>query len=282
MDSKGYVPEGCKPSDGFLRHEAWKPTAAEWRIYDRIVKLMPELASYKRSTVYQVSVSGTDRGFPTLKKYYAALKNDPEERAYLRTHLTCKGSHFFRGKGWQFFDEECLSTFAGSDNVKVWCAGCSSGEEAYSTVMCLLEHVPIDAVDVLATDYNTDLLAKCDEGFYFNMHLEAVPEKYRTYLDLDKTRFFVKKELRDVVHTEHLNLITDEYPKGFDVIVCRNVIKFFANEIIVRVKRQLVESLNPGGFLFLSIDDGDGKELIDNPEELGVEQLGDLAIYRKL
>ena len=254
----------------------------EWRRYQDIVKLIPELSSYKRETVYWVRDKGAERGYPTLFEYYPALMESEEERDYLRIRLTNPGSHFFRGNDWEYFVSECLSTFAGRSDIEVWCAGCATGEEAYSTVMGLLDYVTPADIDVLATDYNDESLAYCDEGSYFNMHLEAVPERYRHHLDLGKPKFRIKDELRAVVHTQHLNLIFDEYPAPFDIILCRNVIKFFADDVREQVKARLAASLKPGGFLYVSRDDGEtSKELIVDPMALGLEQLDGRPIYRK-
>ena len=250
--------------------------------FTRIAKLVPEIASYKKGTHLQVSDIGETRGCPTLRKYYALLKSSESERDYLRVNLTKKGTHFFRGDDWEYFNAACLSTFAGK-SVKAWCAGCSSGEEAYSLVMSLLDYVPLEDIDVLATDYNDELLAKCEKGDYGNLHYGEVPEKYQHYLEKGEKRFVVKQELRDVVHTAPLNLITDEYPEPFDIIVCRNVIKFFSFDVIPQVKRRLVASLKPGGFLFVSTDGNhSGRELIDEPEAMGVRQMGGRGIYQKL
>ena len=250
--------------------------------YDDIKRLVPEVASYKGETCEHVAEMAQKRGVDGLVEYRDLLVQSEEEREYLRVNLTKKGTHFFRGDDWDFFGEACLSTFAGKGPVRVWCAGCSSGEEAYSTVMVLLDHVALEDIDVLGSDYNPELLAKCDRGDYANLHYEEVPERYRHYLERGEKRFAVKEELRARVHTQELNLLEDEYPAPFDVIVCRNVIKFFSPEKRTEVKRKLVDSLAPGGFLFVSTDGNHrGAELIDNPVALGVEQVGGRGIYQK-
>ena len=257
-------------------------TASDVRYYKKIVELVPEISSYKKETILQIGDIAHERGFESLEDYYGKLRFDEDERNYLQVNLTLKGTHFFRGDDWETFNEECLSTFAGKDSVKVWCAGCSSGEEAYSTIMSLLDYVPIENISVLASDYNDELLAKCDEGSYFNMHLKEVPGKYRHYLELGEKKFTVKKDLRDVVTTRNIDLIADEYPTGFDIIVCRNVIKFFSDGVKATVKQKLIDSLNPEGCLFVSTDGNHkGAELIKSADEMGLRQIGDKGLYLK-
>ena len=126
--------------------------------YRKICQLVSEIASYKKTTFKRVYSAAESRGCKRLSDYYRLLRSSEEERDYLRVNLTLKGTHFFRGEDWGSFAEECLSSFSGRDKVSVWCAGCSSGEEAYSTVMALLDYVPASSIDVLATDYNEELL----------------------------------------------------------------------------------------------------------------------------
>ena len=148
--------------------------------------------------------------------------------------------------------------------------------------MSLLDHLPIDALRILATDYNAEKLERCRAGKYGPTHLEEVPEKYRHHLVRVKNSFTFAPEVRDAVTVRQLNLLTDEYPSGFDLIVCRNVIKFFTPETVKEVQKKLVSSLADGGFLFLSVnDEGDNRETIDDPDSLHVRQIGN-CIYQKL
>ena len=81
---------------------------------------------------------------------------------------------------------------------------------------------------------------------------------------------------------KNLNLLTDPFPAGFDVILCRNVLKFFSPQKIAQIQEQLAHSLNRGGFLFLSADDHHyDLEFINAPASMGLEQMDDRCIYRK-
>ena len=147
---------------------------------------------------------------------------------------------------------------------------------------------------MLATDYSDEMLEKCRQAAYSAWNLNCIPEKHLKYVrlcrlsgplsvkNLLKPKFTFVPEMKNAITMQNLNLLTDPYPEGFDIILCRNVLKFFSLETIGRLQEKLVRSLAEGGFLFLSTD-GNSKnvELIRDPEALGVEQMDGRCIYRK-
>ena len=278
-------PEAPKPDTGWLEQRIDPQLAqSELASYHAIAQLIPELCSYKRETIFFLRDLARERGFDSLASYHIRLLDEADEVAFLRKHLTFSGTHFFRGEDWDFFGDQCLSALSGRKDVRIWCAGCSSGEEAYSTAMLALEHLCAGGFSILATDYSDEMLARCRRAEYASMHLEEIPERFQHHvIKLQKgSRFTFDKVVLETVHAENLNLITDEYPVRFDVIVCRNVIKFFASDVRDRVKRQLIASLAEGGFLFVSNDETAGlQELLGDPEAMGVCQIGGRSIYRK-
>lgn len=252
------------------------------KYYGKITELIPSLKFYKKETIVYIEKRAYEAGFKDLKHYYLYLRDHDEEQELLGRSLTLMGSHFFRGEEWDYFMKECLSDFEGADRVSVWCAGCSSGQEAYSVLLCLSNYVPIDRIDLLATDYNDELLEKCAAGSYFVMHFHEVPEQYHKYLEAEGRRFVFIPSVRDRIRTEKLDLLKDSYPKGFDIVLCRNVMKFFAKDKIPVVQEKLANALNPNGYLFVGNSDGNKKiEMIDDPGAFGLEQMDALCIYRK-
>ena len=250
--------------------------------YKKIRDLVPEINSYKDSTILHITDLAGEAGCADLNEYAVYLTEHEEKLEMLRSSLTLKGSHFFRGNDWDFFRDECLSAFRGRDHVRVWCAGCSSGQEAYSTILCLLDQVPLDAIEVLATDYDDELLQKCRAGIYSHIHLWEIPDRYLRYVRECEKFFEFLPEVRARITIRHLNLLTDPYPEGFDVIICRNVLKFFSPDKIAELQGRLAASLAKDGFLFVSNDDHtDDLERILRPEELGLVEVGCRSIYRK-
>ena len=255
-----------------------------WLAYFRIVRLIPEMRMY-----YSVAVKSRfdalakEKGCEDLTELYRLVRRDPAELEQVKSMLTWKGSHFFRGEDWPFFIKTCLAPLAGRKKLRFWCAGCSSGEEVYSLLMALLDYVPAEEIDILATDYNDELLAKCAAGDYGPSNIPEIPEQYLRHMEKRKSHYVMRPELRAAVHTQNLNLLTDPYPSGFDGILCRNVLKFFTFSQIAVCHEKLADSLKEGGFLFLSEDDGHrSNERPANPAALGMEELGGRCIYRKL
>ncbi len=255
--------------------------------YKKLRRMMPEIDLYKVQTKEHILNRAAEVGCADMKAYVRYFSRNEDEREYLRHNLTLKGSHFFRGDDWEYFITECLSDFAersGEEPLRVWCAGCSTGEEVYSVLMGLMDYVPVERIRLLATDYNEELLEKVRAGRYSVRCYHETPERYRHYEQLDEKgkHFTMLPEICAAVQTQKLDLLTDEYPAGFDVILCRNVMKFFRRENIPVVQAKLAASLAPGGFLFTATDDGNSKlELIREPASLGLEQMDGRCIYRK-
>ena len=97
--------------------------------------------------------------------------------------------------------------------------------------------------------------------------------------DNDSGEFRIRGELRDAVRTQKQDLLMDEYPAGFDLILCRNVIKFFRENVRTEVEQKLADALNPGGLLVLS--DEVPQEMIADPGSMHLTSTGTKGIYRK-
>lgn len=256
-------------------------TKDDWKYYEQIAELIPEIRMYKKQTIYYVKKQGLSRRCLSLRSYHRYLIRHPEEQALLRRSLTLTGSHFFRGNDWDDFQRISEQVLHDRERVKIWCAGCANGKEVYSLIMAYLNFKDISQLDILASDYKDELLAVCKEGVYGTSMLKEIPEAYYQYLDIGEKIVF-HKELRDCIHTQNINLLTDSYPAGFDVILCRNVIKFFSPDMREKVKKDLSASLAPGGVLFVSDDENaKGVELIGEPEKLGLRTTDNRCIYVK-
>ena len=252
------------------------------RYFGKIREIVPELKQYKFSTFMHVERRALSIGCKSLSEYHELLLNSSEEREFLKTNFTYMGSLFFRGEEWDYFISKCLASYEGKKCVRVWSAGCSAGQEAYSTVMALLDYVPLERIEVLATDYNDEMIERCGKAEYPNVHLDYIPERYKKYLEIREGRFRVKDELRERVKTGKINLLEDEYPEGFDIILCRNVIKFFSDRNIPQVQKKLADSLVPGGYLFVGNDDvRKRREEVRNPEKYNLKKEPVACIYRK-
>jgi chemotaxis protein methyltransferase CheR len=164
--------------------------------------------------------------------------------------------------------------------MRIWHAGCSTGEEVYSLGVLLQELQVRSKTTALATDFNENALREAREGIYHKVRMienEAAYKKVTTYRDLgnyyselDPMRVQMNTELVNHVEFKYHNLITDRFPGGFDIIFCRNVMIYFDTTAKRRLLDQFYESLKPGGYFIIgfydavtSLIDNDKMELID-------------------
>lgn len=160
----------------------------------------------------------------------------------------------------------------GFNTLRMWSAGCSTGQEAYSLAMLSLESVPFPElwqVEIMATDISRRAVEKARKGLYKPFEVRFMPEYYRDkYLMVEgkagamasipfagsTTRYQVAKRVRAMVHFGYLNLSdpTNYWVTAQDVIFCQNVLIYFKPESRVETVRHLCQRLNPGGYLFLA------------------------------
>lgn len=145
--------------------------------------------------------------------------------------------------------------------LRIWSAGCSTGEEPYSLAILLLEHFPEVAdwdVQILATDINKRALRQAREGIYGERSLRMMETTLRErYFQMMGSHFLLNAQVKRMVHFDYLNLQTDLFPaesnltKDLDLLSCRNVLIYFELETIRRIVEKFSLALQPGGFLFL-------------------------------
>jgi chemotaxis protein methyltransferase CheR len=148
----------------------------------------------------------------------------------------------------------------GARTLRIWSAGCSTGEEPYSIAILLLEHFPELLswdIQILANDIDADALKTAAEGVYrpwsFRGVSAALMTKYWRALDGDRLR--ISERARSLVTFSALNLMTDSYPsaangtRDLDIIFCRNVTIYFRAQTIRRVVERFHDCLIEGGFL---------------------------------
>lgn len=167
--------------------------------------------------------------------------------------------------------------------MRIWSAGCSSGEEPYSIAMLLLEEWPqLDRLNVriLASDISDRILAKAKAGEYDKDNLQGIPPAYiPKYFNLIRSAppktYAVQDNLKKLIQFARLNLMGDWPMKGpFDVIFCRNVMIYFDSETQGRLVQRFYDLLAPGGHLLV----GHSESLVANSGGLKYVQP---ATYRK-
>ncbi len=144
--------------------------------------------------------------------------------------------------------------------VKIWCAGCATGEEVYSLAILLKEEGFYDRSRIYATDYNRRTLAVAREGIYpaakikkytANYNNSGAGDSFASYYHAKYDRAKMHDGLRQNVVFSHHNLVTDAVFGEMNLILCRNVLIYFDQELQNRVLELFTASLCPGGFLCL-------------------------------
>ncbi len=187
----------------------------------------------------------------------------------LASHLTVGETYFFRERETlQVFERQIVpellrSLHDGERRLRIWSAGCCTGEEPYSIAM-ILDGLISDAeawnVTILATDINPQFLRKAAEGVYGEWSFRGTPAwiRDRYFKQRKDGRFELHAKIRSRVTFSYLNLADDVYPSllnntnAMNVIFCRNVLMYFASERAKDVTRNLCRSLIDGGWLAVS------------------------------
>ncbi|HPN81868.1 MAG TPA: protein-glutamate O-methyltransferase CheR [Spirochaetota bacterium] len=166
----------------------------------------------------------------------------------------------------------------GAGGLKIWCAACSTGQEPYSIAMMLAEKMPrVSAIaSILASDISQDTLRRAREGVYTRFEIDrGLPENYRKrYFTADGEKFRINETMRNAIVFRPVNLISDPFPTGQDIIFCRNVSIYFTEEQKKILYRRLKEALKPDGILVL----GSAESLSGYLENFVIREFG-LARY---
>jgi chemotaxis protein methyltransferase CheR len=186
----------------------------------------------------------------------------------LAKHLTIGETYFFRDKQlFRALETQILPELIGLRRksgryLRIWSAGCSSGEEPYSLAILLSRMIPDIAdwnITILATDINTRLLRKGIEGVYGQWSFRDIePGVQEVYFHSRGKRFELHSRIRKMVTFSYLNLVEDTYPSlvnntnALDIILCRNVLMYLVPEAMEKVVQKFHRSLSEGGFLIVN------------------------------
>ena len=206
-----------------------------------------------------------------FKAYLAYLDThkDQEFDAFINAITTNLTSFFREVHHFEFIKSELIPNLikANKDTkrVRIWSAGCSTGEEPYSLAMTLNNAFPSNwDVNILATDLDSNVLEKAQKGVYTAANVNGLDATHlkRWFLkSKDGEHYKVKDTLRERISFKRLNLLQDWPMKGpFDLILCRNVVIYFDKETKDHLFKRYANILSDHGYLFLGHSESMGKE----------------------
>jgi len=197
-------------------------------------------------------------------EYLQSLKGLEVELPQMVDAVTTNTTSFFREpRHFEFLTQALLPQWQKKKpgrSFTVWNAGCSSGEEPYSTAMTLMDYndrVSPLAFSIVATDISTDILRKAARAVYEEEKISTVPVEFRRkYLlrskNKDRRLVRVAPELRELVSFRRLNFMDDfQFREKMDLIFCRNVMIYFDRKTQTELVRKFCDHLEPGGHLFI-------------------------------
>lgn len=245
-----------------------------------------DFANYKRPTVLRrIERRINVRNLPDLPAYAAYLKENAEEANALLKDLLISVTNFFRDKeAFDYLEREVvprvLHDKTAKDQVRLWVAGCATGEEAYSLAMFFAEQTEhsIDApsVQIFATDIDEDAIQTARGAFYtLNDAADVSPERLRKFFTAEKDGFRIRRELREMILFANHNLLKDPPFSRLDLATCRNLLIYFNKTAQERVMETLHFALKPLGYLFLGTS-----ESVDGAGDLYAPLSRELRVFQ--
>jgi chemotaxis protein methyltransferase CheR len=205
------------------------------------------------------------------------IKNNPLFTEQVVKDITVNTTELFRDPNiWQILKYNILPKFKSQQNINIWHAGCSTGQEVYSLLMLLHELDLFDRAKVYGTDINNDVLQVAKKGIYkyrfninyldnFDKSIKENPYNYEEYNDVPYEKYFTIDKSKDIIKMNQFLVDKPIFRKHdlvkegnifyvkFDLILCRNVIIYFNYELQNKIFDLFYNNLYPHGFLILGM-----------------------------
>ncbi|MCL2068113.1 MAG: protein-glutamate O-methyltransferase CheR [Treponema sp.] len=198
-------------------------------------------------------------GMASVKTYFSEISKNKDELKGFLDSVTTNLTRFFRNQP-QFdaFEKHVVPELikikkGGPGTIKIWSAGCSTGEEPYSIAMLMNEVLPPPwKFEILASDISLKCLMSAKEGFYNESRIVGIPDNYLAkYFDKVDGGYKIRAEILSKIKFDYHNLKNEAGQKGFDVIFCRNVIIYFDEAAQLDVIKRFWNAMADKSFLFI-------------------------------
>ena len=253
--------------------------------YEYFIKEVEKLTQIDLSAYKQNQMKRRNDALITKHKidgyesYIRTLKTDKDKFEEFVDYITINVSEFYRNpEQWKYLKEKVFPGLIKDfgQTLKIWSAACSTGDEPYSLVMALSDFVPLNRIQIMATDINWQVIEKAKIGLYSEKSIASVPEDKKKKFFTQNGKFYqISDEVKKCVTFKEHNLLKDPYPKDMHLIVCRNVLIYFTEEAKDEVFQKYYNSLANNGVLFIG-----STEQILRYKEMGYKRM-DSFFYQK-
>ncbi|MBW4577871.1 MAG: PAS domain S-box protein [Aphanothece sp. CMT-3BRIN-NPC111] len=221
-----------------------------------------DFSNYKPSTlIRRIQKRIQAIGINNYSDYIDYLEVHPDEFGHLFNTILINVTAFFRDRAaWDYIAAEIVPQILANkrqgEPIRIWSAGCASGQETYTLAMVLAEAVGFEIfkqrVKIFATDMDEEALSQARQACYTQQEVADIPPQLlEKYFELQGTHYVFNKELRRSIIFGRHNLIKDAPIARIDLLVCRNTIMYFDSEGQTIIINRFHFALNDGGFLFL-------------------------------
>lgn len=239
-----------------------------------------DLSAYKQNQMKRrIDALISKHKIDGYEPYVRVLKTDKVKYDEFVDYITINVSEFYRNpEQWKVLKEKVFPDLVKNfgQTLKIWSAACSTGDEPYSLVMALSDFVPLNRIQIMATDINDLVIEKAKIGLYSEKSIASVPEdKKKEFFTKNGNFYQISDRVKKCVTFKQHNLLKDPFPTGMHLIVCRNVLIYFTEEAKDEIFEKYYRSLANEGVLFIG-----STEQILRYKEMGYKRL-DSFFYRK-
>ena len=213
-------------------------------------------------------------------KYAKILKEDESEREKLLKNLTIHVTEFYRDPSvWKYLYDKVFPKLK-KDNLKIWIAGSSTGQEPYTLAILLLEFLKSSShkfkFKIIANDIENDVVNFARQGIYQEEALNKVPDFVKDYFDFEDGVAKVKDEVKKLISFEKNDILKNQEP-NIDLCFCRNTVIYFTKEVKEKFYSNVYNALNSDSFFVM----GRTESLVGASKELfKTESLSEHIFYK--
>ena len=257
-----------EPSRAPLRGAGADDYVAFCELFRKLTSI--DLGQYKRGQMERRIRTFAQRSNHTdLVAYAAVLKDDAEELDRFLDRVTINVSQLWRNpQQWSLLAKQVIPDIAKGGRVKAWSAGSSYGAEAFTMAATFMQAAPGCRTEILGTDIDKRMVERARQGrFTVDDARDAPKDGIERWFTRDGAAWQAKPELMRMVRFEVGDLLRIQPPKGtYDLILCRNTVIYFSEDVRDQLHARLAEALRPGGYLMVG-----STERVAFPAQLGLE-----------